>query len=255
MQLEAIKDIILKLFGSIIIKILDSKLDNPIIILIFDGLVASISLLISIQLRIGLSSLNSSILLFNNIFVFGLVSVSIFIWLKSNNQLLNHVNKLLISVVLSNTIFIPLMYLMCRNNDLPFTTVIINMFVMSCLLIGSRFIYYNFKFKSYTLLIGNNKSIIMFLRSYKNTIIDTLKYIGIINTNPNININNGIEIPVVGNISELPNIIRLIDVSQIIIIDNELSNDDREVLFVLSQQYKFLLVQVYTYANNQITKN
>ena len=121
---------------------------------------------------------------------------------------------------------------------------------MSFLLIGFRYTYYNFfKTKSYALLIGNNESIITFLNLYEETIINNLKHIGIINTNPNINISSEINIPVIGNINDLQSIIKLININQIIIIDDNLSIGNKDSLFTLSKQYKFLLVQLYTCAN------
>ena len=254
MQLEAIKNIVFRTFNNVILKILhvnNISFTNPIIILVCDSLIASISFIISIQLRIGIDYFYSSyFLLFNNVFVFGLVSASVFTWLKVNNQSLSYINKLLLAILLSNTIFIPLMYLMNCNSNLPFALIVINMFVMSVLLVGFRYIYYSFfKTKSYTLLIGDNESIINFLNSYEEIIINNLKYIGIINANPNINITSEINIPVICDINNLQNIIKLINVNQIIIIGDVISSDNKNSLSILSNQYKFLLVQLYTNMN------
>lgn len=249
MQLEAIKNIIFRTFNNVIIKILhinNISFTNPVIVLVCDSLIASISLIISIQLRVGIDYFYSSyILLFNNIFVFGLVNSSVFVWLKVNNQSLGYINKLLLAVLLSNTVFIPLMYLMNFNSNLPFSLLIINVFVMSFLLVGFRYIYYIFfGTKSYTLLVCDNESIIIFLNLYEEIIVNNLKYIGIINANPNINITSEIDIPVIGNINDLQNIIKLINVNQVIIIDDIVSDENKNSLFALSRQYKFLLLQL-----------
>lgn len=251
MQLEVIKNIISRVLDSIISKISVNSFNNSTVILIFDSLIASTSLFISIQLRVGIDFFSSSyFLLFNNVFVFGLVSSSIFIWLKINNQSLDYINKLLLAILLSNTTFIPLMYFMNCNIDLPFAVLVINVFVMSVLLIGSRFIYYNlFRVKLYTLLIGNNDSITSLLNSYGNTIFNNLKDIGIINTDPNTMIDSRISIPVIGSIVDLQDIIKSITVNKIIITDDALLDDNRNILYILSQQYKFLLLQVYTSVN------
>lgn len=235
-----------KVLGSVIQKLSNIKFDNPNTVLICDVLIASISLLLSIQLRIGLDFFsNSYLLLFNNILVFGLVSASISNWIKINNFSLDNINKVILVVLISNITFIPFMYWMCWNSDLPLAILIINIFIMSFLLISIRFIYNNFfKPKVYTLLIGNNESIVLFLNLYKDTIINNLKNIGIINTNPETNIDKRIAIPIMGNISELSDIIKVINVNQIIITNNELHTDYKEILFILSQQNKFMLLQI-----------
>ena len=58
-------------------------------------------------------------------------------------------------------------------------------------------------------------------------------------------IDSRIAIPVIGSIVDLQNIIKSITVNQVIITNEKLSDDDNTTLYNLSQQYKFLLLQVY----------
>lgn len=247
--LERIKYVFSKLSNSIcrinISRILVSE--NKNVILICDSLIASISLLISIQLRIGIDFFDSYILLLNNIIVFGLVSASTFIWFKINNKLL--INKLLLSIIASNIIFIPLMYFMDCNIELPFSLLIINIFVMSFILIGLKYIDYNLHNKLYTLLIGDSESILLFLKLHEDRILDYFPDIRIINTNPYIDITTNSNIPVLGNINDISNILELNKVNQVIITNNDLPDYDKNMLFNLSKQYKFIIVQNYIHSN------
>ncbi len=248
MQLEVIKNAVIKIFYYTIYKMSRISITNPIVILITNSLIASIALFLSIQLRIGISFFSFSyLLLINNLFVFGLVSASIFIVLQINNQSLHNkdINKLLLSVLIANILYIPLMYLMFKNIEIPLvSTIITNIFVMSCILMGVRYVYnIAFKPKSYILLLGNSDSISLFLNSYNNTINNNLDNIGIINTNPKMQIDPAVNVPVIGNIADLNYIISTINISQVIITDNDLSTDDEELLFVLSKHYKFLVLQ------------
>ena len=148
-NIEVIKNRISRVLDNIISKISVNSFNNSTVILIFDSLIASTSLFISIQLRVGIDFFSSSyFLLFNNVFVFGLVSSSIFIWLKISELVspetnefvspetnLNYINKLLLAILLSNTVFIPLMYFMNCNVDLPFAVLIINIQIGNLILL------------------------------------------------------------------------------------------------------------------------
>ena len=226
--------------------------DNKNVILICDSVIASISLFVSIQLRIGIDFFDSYVVLLSNIVVFGLVSASTFIWFGTNNKSLNNINKLLLAIIVSNVTFIPLMYFMNCNIDIPFSILIINLFVMSCILIGLKYIYYNLHCKVYTLLIGNNESILLFLNSHEGQIHNYLQNIRIINSNPYVELsiqNNNI--PVIGNINEISNILQLNNINQVIITDNNLSRYEKSILLNLSKQHHFILLQNCTYSNEE----
>ncbi|MBR1943975.1 MAG: hypothetical protein IJ848_00695 [Alphaproteobacteria bacterium] len=259
MQLVAVFSRILERIRFVLSKISEIQhskyinFDKQQVIIICDSFIAVISLFISIQLRIGVDSFDSSFLLFNNLIVFGLVSASIFSWLKINNNILNNINKLLLAITASNITFIPLMYFMNVNIDFPLSILIINMFVMSFILIGLKYAYYNLYCRVCTILIGNYESITMFLSSNK----EILTNIKVINSNPYLKINLPNNIQVLGNINDLQEIMRFINVNQltftninqVIITNDNISISDKEVLFNLSKQYKFILLQVCTDTN------
>lgn len=156
------------------------------------------------------------------------------------------------------------MYFMNWNSNLPFSIIIINLFVMSFLLLGIRYVYYTvFKPKSYTLLIGNRNSISAFINSYKDVINNPLNNIGslcdpisfgIINTNADTQIITKNNIPVIGNINDLSYIISSININQVIITTNDISNDNKELLRVLSDKYKFLILQTGINIDNNDSK-
>ena len=253
MQLELIKDRIFKVLDSLLYRISSISFEDTNVILVCNSVMSSISMFISIQLRIGMDFFSSSyLLLFNNVFVFGLVSASVFVWFKVNIQSLhyNDINKLLLSVLVSNFTFVPLLYLMNWTSDVPFAVILINIFVMSVLLLGLRYVYFIlFSAREYTLLIGNRNSISVFLNSQNNVIYEFLNNIGVINTNPDIPIYIKNKIQVIGNIMDLSYIISRTNIKQVIIIDSNLQDDYKDLLFKLSKQHKFLLVQTCTSIN------
>lgn len=160
-------------------------------VLIFDSFVAFLSIFISIHLRIGMDFLDySPAYIMKNMFVFGLVSSSVFLWLQTHQSFWRYTSvedmmPIFLSVILSNLIFFPLMMLMNQEDFLPYSVLIINVFVLSVMLLTPRFLsrmMYNQrmnkmkKFDKLTqreeaqvdmppvLLIGNNSSVEVFLR-------------------------------------------------------------------------------------------
>ena len=160
-------------------------------VLIFDSFVAFLSIFISIHLRIGMDFLDySPAYVLKNMFVFGLVSSSVFIWLQTHQSFWRYTSvedmmPIFLSVILSNLIFFPLMMLMNQEDFLPYSVLIINVFVLSVMLLTPRFLsrmMYNQrvnkmkKFDKFTqreeaqvdmpsvILVGNNASAELFLR-------------------------------------------------------------------------------------------
>ncbi|MBQ9441204.1 MAG: hypothetical protein IJU54_02255 [Alphaproteobacteria bacterium] len=253
MKLEAIKNRIVKVLDICLYKISSINFNNPNVILVCDSLIASTSLLISVQLRVGIACFDSSYLaLFNTFVVFGLVSAGTFIWLKASNQSFkyNDINRLLLSILISNTIFVPLLYFMHWNSGLPFSIIVINIFVMIVLLLGLRYVYFIlFKMNDYTLLIGNRSSISIFFNSYNDVMNCPVNNMGIINTNPDIPIYSKTNIPVIGNIMDINYIISRTNVNQVIITDSAIIGKYKEKLIDLSKKYKFLLVEICANTN------
>jgi O-antigen biosynthesis protein WbqV len=166
-------------------------MSSPYSVLIFDSFIAFLSLFISIHLRIGMDFLDySQSYIIKNMFVFGLVSSSVFLWLQVHQAFWRYTSiedtaPIFLSVVLSNLLFFPLMILMNQEDFLPYSVLIINVFVLSIMLLIPRFLtkmMYNqkiSKLKKYgnledknrqqadapqVILIGSNASADIFLR-------------------------------------------------------------------------------------------
>jgi FlaA1/EpsC-like NDP-sugar epimerase len=113
-------------------------------ILIFDSFVAFLSIFISIHLRIGMDFLDySPAYIIENMLVFGLVSASVFAWMQTHQLFWQYTTiedlvPISLSVILSDILFFPLMLLMNREDFLPYSTLIINTFVLTLMLVIPR---------------------------------------------------------------------------------------------------------------------
>lgn len=126
----------------------------PYFVLIFDSFLAFLSIFISIHLRIGMDFLDySPIYILKNMLVFGLVSSSIFLWLQTYQAFWRYTTiedmmPIFLAVILSNLLFFPLMMLMNQGDFLPYSVLVINVFVLSIILMVPRFLsrmFYNQK--------------------------------------------------------------------------------------------------------------
>lgn len=160
-------------------------------IVLFDSFVAFLSIFVSIHLRIGMDFLDySPLYIVKNMLVFGLVSSSVFLWFQTYQSFWRYtsvedVAPIFLSVIISNIIFFPLMMLMNQEDFLPYSILIINMFVLSLMLFIPRFtarILYNNKMNQIKkiealtrvhekhveipqiLLVGSTESVDSFLR-------------------------------------------------------------------------------------------
>ncbi|MDR1288840.1 MAG: hypothetical protein LBJ77_00380 [Holosporales bacterium] len=119
---------------------------SPYAILIFDSVIAFLSVFISIHLRIGMDFLDySQSYIIKNMFVFGLVGSSVFLWLQTHQAFWRYTSiedmaPIFLSVLLSNLLFFPLMILMNQEDFLPYSVLIINVFVLSFMLMIPRFL-------------------------------------------------------------------------------------------------------------------
>ena len=116
------------------------------LVLAFDGFMAFLSLFISIHLRIGMDFLDyTPLYILKNMLVFGLVSASIFLWLQTNQAFwryttIEDVLPVFLSAALANLLFFPLMMLMNQEDFLPYSILVINVFVLSFSLLIPRFL-------------------------------------------------------------------------------------------------------------------
>jgi O-antigen biosynthesis protein WbqV len=113
-------------------------------ILIFDSFVAFLSIFISIHLRIGMDFLDySPAYILKNMLVFGLVSSSVFAWMQIHQSFWRYTSiedfaPILLSVVLADILFFPLMLLMNKEDFLPYSVLVINTFVLTLMLLIPR---------------------------------------------------------------------------------------------------------------------
>jgi FlaA1/EpsC-like NDP-sugar epimerase len=119
----------------------------PQAVLIFDSLLAFLSLFIAIYLRIGEEFLEySPEYMLKNMFVFSLVTTSILMWMQTHKAIWRYISMedmvpLALAGVLANIIFFPLMLLMAQQESLPRSIPLINTLVLVVLLGLPRFIY------------------------------------------------------------------------------------------------------------------
>ena len=122
----------------------DFKAVSPHLVLAFDSLLAFLSIFVSIHLRVGMDFLDySPIYILRNMLVFGLVSTSVFLWVRTNQELwrytaLEDIVPIFMATVLSNLFFFPLMILMNQSDFLPYSVLIINVFVLTTSLMLPR---------------------------------------------------------------------------------------------------------------------
>ena len=244
-------------------------------ILIFDSFIAFLSLFISIHLRIGMDFLDySPSYIIKNMFVFALVSSSIFLWFQTHQAFWKYTSiedmiPIFISVVLSNIIFFPLMMLMNQEDFLPYSVLVINIFVLTMLLFIPRFLakmFYNRKLSRIrehsnvsqnsvevpkVILIGNNKSVDLFLNEVviNEEINFNFEPIAILTLNPE-NVGRSIRgIPIVGEIRDLQKTIKELQNSgmnlrQIVITEKSIPENAKKFLAKYVQEHGLLLMHV-----------
>jgi O-antigen biosynthesis protein WbqV len=260
---------------------------SPYAILIFDSFVAFLSIFISIHLRVGMDFLDySPIYIIKNMFVFGLVSSSVFLWIQTHQFFWRYTTiedmvPIFLSVILSNILFFPLMTLMNREDFFPYSVLIINLFVLSIMLVTPRFlsrILYNQKIKKMKrfskeleqqaevpriLLVGNSASIEVFLREVvsNNDVSFNFEPVGILTFDREEvgHIINGI--PIVGEIRDIHNVMRTLNnrekifPKQIILTEKALPENAKRFLIRYVQENGMLLMHViHQYTFNSISE-
>jgi FlaA1/EpsC-like NDP-sugar epimerase len=164
-------------------QVLPSQAILPSAVLVFDTLMAFLSLFIALYLRIGDEFLEfTPEFILKNMVVFALVSCSISFWMQAHRAIWRYVSledmiPLALSTVFSTVIFFPLMLLMAQQEALPRSVPIINALVLIMLLGLPRFIYRtihdqhllqkrraSFETSVPVLLVGNGDSTELFIR-------------------------------------------------------------------------------------------
>ena len=266
-----------------------SAIAAPYAILIFDGFIAFLSIFISTHLRVGMDFLDySPIYIIKNMLVFGLVSSSVFLWLQTYMSFWRYTSvddlvPLFLSVLLSNIIFFPLMMLMNQEDFLPYSVLIINVFVLSFMLLAPRFVsrvLYNHrmnqikKFSSQSesnkdymcmpsvLLVGNTQSVEIFLREIVTN--DDVEFnfnpVGILSTDPS-DVGMAIRgIPILGEITQLGKVMKTLSMQgisprQIILTEKNIPEHVKKFLINYTSNNNLLLIHVmHQYSFNKLSE-
>lgn len=255
-----------------------SSMTSPYAILIFDTFLAFLAIFISIHLRIGMDFLDySPIYILKNMLVFGLVSSSMFLWLQTHQSFWRYttvedMTPIFLSVILSNFLFFPLMMLMNQEDFLPYSVLIINIFVLSFMLMIPRFLsrmIYNQRiskikrFDSITkrteqasdvpevLLIGNSDSVEAFFREVisNDDVSFNFDPVGILTLDQADEGRIIKGVPILGELRDINKIIRTLNKDgvfprQIVISEKNLPENAKKFLIRYVQDHGLLLMHV-----------
>lgn len=249
---------------------------SPYFVLAFDAFLAFLSLFISIHLRIGMNFLDySPSYILKNMLVFTLISTSVFLWLQTYQTIwryttIEDMTPIFLSVILANMLFFPLMMLMNQGDFLPYSVLIINVFVLSISLILPRFLcrmIYNQKLSKIkkfdtivqnstqathaprVLIIGNIEAVEAFIREIisNEDVSFNLEPVGILTLEPADigRIINGI--PILGELRDVARVIQMLskaEVSpeQLVIAEKQLSDNAKKFITRFAQKSNILLL-------------
>jgi FlaA1/EpsC-like NDP-sugar epimerase len=259
---------------------------SPYFVLLFDSFIAFISVFLSIHLRIGMDFLDySPLYVIKNMFVFGLVSASVFLWFQTHQSFWRYTSvedivPVVLSVVVSNIIFFPLMMLMNQEDFLPYSVLTINVFVLSLTLLIPRFtarvLYSNrvAKMKKIeainhveekssaipqVLLVGSSASVDMFLGEIaaNEDLQFNFEPVGILSIDED-DIGRTVKgVPIIGHVRQIGSVIRElvkdnICPKQVFITERSISDNMKRFLVSCMRDHGLLLMHVmhgYTFSN------
>jgi FlaA1/EpsC-like NDP-sugar epimerase len=259
---------------------------SPYSVLLFDSFIAFLSVFLSIHLRIGMDFLDySPSYMLKNMLVFGLVSASVFLWLQTYQSFWRYTSAedvipVVLSVVVSNIIFFPLMMLMNQEDFLPYSVLAINTFVLSLTLLIPRFtarVLYSHKVEKMKkieamtkieekpstipqiLLIGCSASVDMFLGeiSANEDLQFNFEPVGILSMDQD-EVGRAVKgVPIIGHVRQLGGVIRELAQEnvfprQIFITERSISDNMKRFLMSCVRNHGLLLMHVmhgYTFSN------
>ncbi|MDR0552657.1 MAG: hypothetical protein LBG13_01030 [Holosporales bacterium] len=262
----------------------------PYPILIFDSLISFFSIFISIHLRIGMDFLDySPRYIIENMLVFGLVSTSVSLWLQTYQSFWKYTSvedavPIFLSVIISNSIFFPLMLLMNKEDFFPYSVLVINVFVLFLMLIVPRVtvrILYNNrmnKIKSMeiaqreeerladttqVILVGSPAAVDMFLRDVISNDdvpfnFDPVAILSISSSDVGRSIKG---VPIIGSVKQLGLALKElsrgnINPKQIVVTERNIHEDVKNFLVSYVQEHGLLLMHVfYQYSFNQVVRS
>ena len=251
---------------------------SPYLVLVFDSFLAFLSVFISIHLRIGMDFLDySPMYILKNMLVFALVSSSIFLWLQTYQAFwryttIEDMTPIFLSVILSNLLFFPLMMLMNQGDFLPYSVLVINVFVLSIILMVPRFLsrmVYNQKLSKIrrfdsianrgsqasdvpeVLLIGNATSIEAFSREVISNEDVSFNFdpVGVLTLDP-ADIGRTIKgVPILGELRDIQKVITTLNKEgvfpkQLVISEKQLPDNAKKFLLRYAETHGLLLMHV-----------
>lgn len=206
-------------------------LDRSYIAYIHDVVMATVSIVLSLLLRVGDSILYyEPFIIFKHMIIYGLISAGIFLWMGIYRGVwrytsLSDLMAIGLSVTCASVVYAPLMLFMGQTAALPRSLVAINWFVSLALISGTRLAYRLFGDKKYLLkmrlgashgespvtpivIIGVNDQSEMFVREMKRTTGVRYKVIGFIDNDARRIGRNLHGIEILGSLSDLPRVLQ-----------------------------------------------
>ena len=232
----------------------------PYTVLLVDAIIAALSLFISICCITGFDFKNGiGHCIFICITVFALTLSSIFVLfgiskINWKDFKLNDIPKLFGAISFANLLFFPMMVLINQNGLLPYSVIFINFFISCCLLISPRLIFRLIRSKATenearnpVIMIGSLSSLDKALKVIEITLKCTP--LGLITLNADEMNDNNSELPILGTISNLSTIFKLIrkrniKFNSIVIIDSIISDDNRNTITQYTSNNKIDLLHL-----------
>ena len=232
------------------------------LILISDSFLSFLSIFISIHLRIGMDLLDYSLFyILKHMLVFSLVSASVFLWFKTHlpfwkYMTIDDISPIFLAVIIANVLFFPLMMLMNSSDFLPYSSLVINVFVLCFFLIITRCICRavnlyknkpNFPHapkKPKALLVGDMQSVANFCQSISASGAEAFSFApgGILLLEKEDTGRTISGITIIGRISDISTIIRARQskedaIRSIIMIGDEMRNDEKNFIKKVVSKY------------------
>ncbi len=240
----------------------------PQAILIFDTLLAFLSIFIAIYLRVGNEFLDYTPgFILKNMVVFALLSASVFIWMQTHRALWRYFSledciPLALSVILASILYFPLMILLAQQESLPRSIPLLNTLVYMVVLCLPRFIYRSMNDRHTmqkkrllseqivpVLLAGSGDTTELFIREVMHSPALSYNPVGILSPYIKEKGRRIHTVPILGTPKNLEAIIKELRQLpkrpiQIIITDNDLPKDFLAALATLSQKNSLPMMQM-----------
>jgi O-antigen biosynthesis protein WbqV len=230
-------------------------------ILVFDSLMAFLSLFFALYLRIGDEFLDYTPgFILKNMVVFSLVNISVFSWMQTHKVIwrymtLEDIVPITMAVLLGSVLFFPLMILLGQQESLPSSMPIINALVLIFLLCLPRFTYriiYDYHIRQRrrelgvvslpTVLIGHDETTEAFLREMLFSPEVPYAALGLVTPDIEDRGRSIHGVPILGSIDELDLVIRnlaadVVMPKYLIVTESKLTSSQRFIIAETASKY------------------